>query len=277
MALPTSKRPKEVEEELQEELEAKRREKLIVRVNPYTLFFEAMKTWYNDLSRKEKARLTPTRLKRRAVAYCYPRKMIYDKLPHDWVKRLQCECGLKFKVKTKKEPEEEIKNRNHSDSEDDSFPSSRPVSQLSMESSSSNSSMFVMLDPITGKPTEEIPPPKCKDHVDGPAKKKPKRDIKKFRDLTSEPPPPEWLRAYSKGTILPRVLKRFSTEETNYIFWDYTPALQVLNGQQEKLIFKPTPAPRINIELSEIKGPTPKPTLYKHSSEDNDHWSNDIL
>ncbi|CAL8075264.1 unnamed protein product [Orchesella dallaii] len=245
MALPTARRPKEVEEELQAELEAKQREFLKFPLDPKKLFMETMKTWYTELSQKEKSCLTRRKLKRKAVAYCYPRKMVYDRLPLDWVKRLQMECGLKFYEKPKRKPNPVAENKfQNQTSLIDACPSSP-------SSASSDSSMFrTVCDSKVKSQTA--------DDVDRLIKQAQKSKVKKFMDLSSEPPPPQWLKAYADGMVLPRVLRTFSTEDTNILFWDYAPNLQDRDGKVVNMV----PLPRIN--LLDIKDLNKKPTFYEH-------------
>ncbi|ODM98095.1 hypothetical protein Ocin01_08584 [Orchesella cincta] len=100
MALPTAKRPKIVEDELQEELEAKRRARLIVKVDKIKIFMDSMKAWYKGLKSAAKLNMTHTILKRKAIYICYHNRIVYDRLPLTWVKQLQQEVGLKFHPKS---------------------------------------------------------------------------------------------------------------------------------------------------------------------------------
>lgn len=56
---------------------------------------------------------------------------------------------------------------------------------------------------------------------------KPVQKKRKLLDLTEELPPPDWLAAYAKGTVLPRMITMYSTGDTDILFYDYNPKLKV--------------------------------------------------
>ncbi len=48
-------------------------------------------------------------------------------------------------------------------------------------------------------------------------------ELKKFVDLTNEPPPAFWIDSLATGNLLPRYLATYSTPTQNIVYWDYEP------------------------------------------------------
>ncbi|CAL8084657.1 unnamed protein product [Orchesella dallaii] len=199
MALPNAKRPKIVDDELREELEAKRRRAIVIKVDKHKLFMDIMKAWYLGLRAIEKSRLSPKQLKRRAILVCYRNRIIYKRLPLNWVNQLRQDVGMKLYIKKKKTPEGTA---------------------------------------TAGEDAKQMPAevPKKINEADLPINR---RRSKRFLDLSSEIPPPAWLHAYAKGIVLPRVLRLYSAQDLNILYYDYAPKLVDANGNEYKLRAQP--------------------------------------
>lgn len=106
MALPSSRMPKELMEEeaaiKAAKVEEEKRKQLVIRISKTDIFKRCMKEWYDSLNKKEKLRLTPLKLKRRAIYVCAVNDIIYDNLPLDWVDEMRTKCGLKLYQKKKR-------------------------------------------------------------------------------------------------------------------------------------------------------------------------------
>lgn len=110
MALPSSRMPKELMEleatEKAARVEEQKRKQLVVRFSKTDNFKKSMSEWYKSLSIKEKQRLTPLKLKRRAIYACSIHEIVYDNLPLDWLDELKAKCGLKLFQKKKRSHEQ---------------------------------------------------------------------------------------------------------------------------------------------------------------------------
>lgn len=105
MALPSAKRPKEVEKDFLQRLESLKREKELLEssnTNKPEIFQNVMSDWFKALPKSRQARVTPKELKLKALRVCQSWEVVYERLPLDWVQRLQSECNMKLYVKRKK-------------------------------------------------------------------------------------------------------------------------------------------------------------------------------
>ncbi|CAG7828993.1 unnamed protein product, partial [Allacma fusca] len=84
MTLPSSRRPPEVEDLLQEDHKS---ESLTLRINLNKCFMDEMNAWFEfSLHEKQRRELTKKRIIRRAMAVSFKVGLEFEKLPRDWLK-----------------------------------------------------------------------------------------------------------------------------------------------------------------------------------------------
>ncbi len=98
MALPSTRRPVVIEEDL--EVNATKAQK--IKVDVVKIFMGTMIEWYEQMSDKTARKLTTSKLKRKAVSVLFSYKYEYDRLPRDWVLQLIEKTGMKLYQRKKK-------------------------------------------------------------------------------------------------------------------------------------------------------------------------------
>lgn len=102
MALPMSRRPPAVEADKLEE------EKLAIRflkLDKYKIFMDSMIKWYTVMTKRNRAKLTPSKLRRKAIHVLYVLKYPCDRVPLDWIIKLREATGMKLYRRIKKQPD----------------------------------------------------------------------------------------------------------------------------------------------------------------------------
>lgn len=99
MALPSTRRPIAVEEELQEESNKPKK----LKVNLHQTFMDIMVHWYELMTIKQRGKLTASKLRNRALEAVTSMSYDYDRLPLDWVAQLAAATGMKLYERKKKE------------------------------------------------------------------------------------------------------------------------------------------------------------------------------
>ncbi|CAG7718436.1 unnamed protein product [Allacma fusca] len=189
MALPSSRRPVEVEEELREEGEKFKKDLLKIKVNLNSVFMDTM-------------------------ADCNL-KMRYGKLPQTWLKQLHEDFEVDF---IWEHPAEKAKQRAIRRLRKAAILGKLTIGEMKRKIEDLKSGVLKpgAVEPNVSEIDEKTPGPSSSDLFQN-------EFNAKIVDLTKEPPPDYWVAAYIKGNHLPRVMKVFTDHDKGQriIYYDY--------------------------------------------------------
>jgi len=206
MALPSARRPVQVQKVLEEE----KLGSLKLKFRKADLIMNAVGGWAKTkqsnkriTKNKPKHPLTRKQMERRAVFEAYRLKIPHDKLPKNWLLTVVTRYGLTLYKKKKKVQRKYAYEKG------------------SVNDLSSDSDINSEFDEPKTAETPNI------QMTGGRPKRTPKESTvpvkrpKKMIDLTTEPPPGWWLQSFAKGVVLPRKLRVYSDSDQTIIFYDY--------------------------------------------------------
>jgi len=205
--LPSSRRPKDLDE-----LENGQFIKPIMstepriprlRINLPKTFLDMMMTWYTNMKKVDKGRLTPTKLKRRALFELSKLNYEYEALPQTWLTDLRKATGMKLYKRIKSDFKRDFEG----------------IGPIDVKVGSDLLPMHLAVEGKSVRFTDTTFVPKTE----------PKE--KKFLDLSSAPPPKEWIAAYLQGRHPPRTLLTCIHKGQMVCFYDYDPVLSAEVGQ----------------------------------------------
>jgi len=204
MTLPSSRRPKDLDE-LEEGHFIKpsivsdmpRIPKL--RINIPKTFHDIMVAWYENMKPKDKGRLTPTKLKRKALIELSKLNYEYESLPSTWLIDLKNATGMKLYKRIKKDFKRDFEG----------------VGPIEVKVGSGLLPMHLACE---GKTKRYMDNSFCTKPEPAPGQGRPR-----FVDLSHAAPPTEWLAAYRDGRFADRVLTTVLYKDQIVTFYDYDP------------------------------------------------------
>jgi len=205
MTLPSSRRPKDLEElELEEgfikPIVSSTPSIPRLRINLPKIFLEIMVTWYENLAKRDKGRLTPTKLKRKALLELSKLNFEYESLPLTWVHDLKRATGMILYKRIKADFTRD-------------FEGIGPIAVKVGPGLRSEGTSTQFMDTSFCPKTEPEP------------------NKEKIVDLSDAPPPAEWIAAYREGRHPPRMLTTCMHEGKIVHFYDYDPKFTTEDGQ----------------------------------------------